>query len=250
MSGRIPHLRVVGSAVGMPIGTATSYISDYMGRNAKALRKPLDITFLYLSRSDRSCLLVGKAGIVDLVPPPNAIRTAAHVMVIATLHAFWMLVRPMIVTVLVFSKPQAVRRVFFCCSPAQIFRAVVQFIPIGMRAMFPVIRARAIEYSADYVVRGLFHVLPGDVKRVNVVAASVRKRREDRPPPPLNPPMVRYEISRGEWYRLPDFKGMCSNSHSADPLRCGQGRALLTQRFRPAFPSRITICSQLTRAGK
>ena len=28
---------------------------------------------------------------------------------------------------------------------------------------------------------------------------------------------------------------------------CGQGRALLTQRFRPAFPSIITICSQDSR---
>lgn len=32
--------------------------------------------------------------------------------------------------------------------------------------------------------------------------------------------------------------------HVADPLRCGQGRALLTQRFRPAFLSRIPVCSQ------
>ncbi len=42
----------------------------------------------------------------------------------------------------------------------------------------------------------------------------------------------------------------CCISHGVSPHVCGQGRALLTQRFRPAFPSRITICSQLTRAGK
>jgi len=33
-------------------------------------------------------------------------------------------------------------------------------------------------------------------------------------------------------------------SHSKFTFRCGQGRALLKQRFRPAFYSRFTICSQ------
>lgn len=36
-----------------------------------------------------------------------------------------------------------------------------------------------------------------------------------------------------------------AGSHSADSLHCGQGRTLLTQCFRPIFPIRITICSQM-----
>lgn len=39
-------------------------------------------------------------------------------------------------------------------------------------------------------------------------------------------------------------RGHRAVSHIAVLSRCGQGRALLAQRFRPAFPSRLTVFSQ------
>lgn len=51
------------------------------------------------------------------------------------------------------------------------------------------------------------------------------------------------------WFPNLNFWRICGVSHSAVLSRSGQGRALLTQRFRPIFHNRIMVCSQAQEAG-
>jgi len=138
---------------------------------------------------------------------------------------------------------------------SQIFKAVIRLISVDMvdpDRVAPMhelpnnpvrLVVRAINFSVLIAARPVDAVkcsLPGP--------ARVPRRCHNHvgemifgPPPPKKQTCFAFVAERlAKKISIGQFFG----SHVVSPHVRGQGRALLTQRFRPAFPSRITVCSQ------
>lgn len=149
------------------------------------------------------------------------------------------------------SVPFFVEVILLWGRPTEIISTIVAWISVIMRRLVPIGRWLSMENCCDNTVQPEFAILPAG-KKPNVlvsIPASVglpqsRTPIRRRSHIGTKSPERTNRITVRERYRQPDFSVSSRISHGAVPSRYGQGRALLKQRFRPAFYSRNQDSSQ------
>jgi len=145
-----------------------------------------------------------------------------------------------------------VSHIFSACGPSQIIRPIVCAATIAMSNVSFACRRRAMKRFANKSVNLAGLSLAVNAKANQMIAPSTPNVRGQNPASvcaksigcPADAPIVRNFIIGRNRDCPPFFIRVIKVIHSEVTFRCGQGRALLTQRYRPVFHNRITFCSQ------
>lgn len=145
-----------------------------------------------------------------------------------------------------------VGHIFSACGPSQIIRPIVCAAAIAMSNVSFAYRRWPVERFANKPVNLVSLSLAVDAKANQMVAPTTPDVRGQNSASvcaksigcPADAPIAGNFIVRRNRDCPPFFIRVIKAIHSEVTFRCGQGRALLTQRYRPVCHSRITICSQ------
>lgn len=131
----------------------------------------------------------------------------------------------------------------------QIARPIVQRVPISVADKWTVarngecLRHKSVNPSLpNHPSLGNAHNQPP--RGMVVEGKKFSSPRSRAAPGATDAPQARRFIQGSRRYRAPNFIAKCVFSHSEVTFRCGQGRALFPQRFRPAPYGRFMLCSQ------